>query len=195
MMDPTLKNRLVGVLVLLLLAAVLLPLLFDGANEQSLLAETRMPVPPDVPQAEALLADPPATLPAAETEIAAAHAPAEPEPAVLAPPAVPQPAVAAPVPVTTATQVAPAPVDARLAGLAEAWDVQVAAVSTAEAASQLRTRLAAAGYKARVQPAGVLFRILVGPELRKEDAASLRDKLAADGRIGKLNGRLVRYVP
>lgn len=210
MIDPALKNRLVGVAVLLVLAALLLPALFDGANETTLLADARMPVPPEVPAAETLLADAPAVLPQAEAEIDAAHAPAEPEtqvaPVAVAPgtlPAPVAPAAALPAPAKAPVVTPPAPVtqpvaavpaDPRLASLAEAWEVQLAAVSTAESAEQLRARLVLAGYKARVVP-GKLFRVRAGPELRREDAIALRAKLAADARFSKLKGDLVRYVP
>lgn len=225
MIDSTLKNRLVGVAVLLVLAAVLLPVLFDGANEKALLADTRMPAPPEVPAAETLLAEPPSLVQQTEAEIAAEHALAEPEvqipPVAVAPgappavpavtsaapstvtPAVPAPVpaaanksapVAAPVAVTPAPS-APAQVDPRLAKLADAWDVQLAAVSTPESAEQLRTKLVTAGYKARVIASGKLFRVVAGPELRREDALAMRDKLAGDARFSKLKAMLVRYVP
>lgn len=231
MIDPALKNRLVGVVVLLLIAVVLLPVLLDGDNQQALLADSRLPVAPDVPAAEGLLAEGPALAPGVEAEIAAAHAPAEPEtvpPVAVAPGAPPDYDINVPAPVaeSTVTQatvgpVAPAPpavaarppvvpeaaptavasptavatADARLASLAEAWDVQVAALSTLESANALKAKLVAAGYKSRVLAAGKMFRVVVGPELRKDDAAALRDKLLADGRFGKSAGILVRYVP
>lgn len=219
MIDSTLKNRLVGVAVLLVLAAVLLPVLFDGANEKALLADTRMPAPPEVPAAETLLAEPPSVVQQTEAEIAAEHALAEAEvqipPVAIAPgtpPALPAvtstvtPAVSAPAPaasnsVAVAVPAATTPVpgavtpDPRLAKLADAWDVQLAAVSTPESAEQLRTKLVAAGFKARVIASGKLFRVVAGPELRREDAQATRDKLAGDARFSKLKAMLVRYVP
>lgn len=230
MIDPALKNRLVGVVVLLLIAVVLLPILLDGDNQQALLADSRLPVAPDVPAAEGLLAEGPALAPGVEAEIASAHAPAEPEtvpPVAVAPGTPPDydAHVPAPVAESTVTQATVGPVaatpptvaarppvmpaaaptatvppttaaaDARLASLAEAWDVQVAALSTLDSANALKAKLVAAGYKSRVLAAGKMFRVVVGPELRKDDAAALRDKLAADGRFGKSAGILVRYVP
>lgn len=203
-MDQTLKNRLVGVGVLLVLAAIVLPLVFDGANQDALLADTRLPPPPAVPEAEALLTAPAPELPQAEAELAREHVPAEPEapaplpPVAVAPGTAPAPAVAAP---PAAAPAAPAPAattaaDPRLAGLAEAWDVQLAAVSAPEGAERLRGKLVAAGYKARVVKVGALYKVLAGPELRREDAEKLRAKLAADARVGKpADARLVRYIP
>ena len=73
--------------------------------------------------------------------------------------------------------------------------MQVAALSTAEAAEKLRVKLAQAGYKAQIAPLGRLFRVTVGPELRKEDALAIRDRIATDARFGKPEGRVARYVP
>lgn len=185
MIDEALKYRIVGAVVLLVLAAIVLPLLLDGANQASLLADTRMPPPPDVPKAEVLLADAPSMVNDIEAEIDAAHLPAEPEE-----PEQPAPVALAP----GAPDAAPVP-EARLASLAEAWIVQVAALSTAEAAEKLRVKLAQAGYKAQIAPLGRLFRVTVGPELRKEDALAIRDRIATDARFGKPEGRVARYVP
>lgn len=204
-MDQTLKNRLVGVGVLLVLAAIVLPLVFDGANQDALRADTRLPPPPAVPEAEALLTAPAPELPMAEAELARDHVPAEPEapaplpPVAVAPGTAPAAAPAAPpaTPVAAAPTPAAAPVaDPRLAGLAEAWDLQLAAVSAPDGAERLRNKLVAAGYKARVAKVGAFYKVLVGPELRREDAEKLRAKLAADARVGKpADARLVRYIP
>lgn len=203
------KKRLVGIAVLVLLAVIVLPLVLDGANEDALLADTRLPPPPAVPEAAALLEAPPAELAAAEGGIARDHVPAEPEPVVapvvppvaVAPaataPALPAPATAAATPAAAApVEAAPAPAaDPRLAALAEAWDVQVAAVSSPDGAERLRGQLAKAGYKARIVRAGGLHKVVVGPELRRAAAEKLRDRLAADARVSKPKGMLVRYVP
>lgn len=201
-MDQALKNRLVGVGVLMAVAVVVLPLLFDGANQQALLADTRMPPPPDVPEPGALLAEPPAQLPEAEEEITRDHVPAEPEPPapVVAPVAVAPSATSAPEPgapsVTPVVAPPAAPAaDTRLAAMAEAWDVQVAALSAADGAERLRGKLQQSGYKARIVQRDGRYKVVVGPVLRREDAEALRGKLAADARVGKPAGMLVRYVP
>lgn len=210
-MDQTLKNRLVGAGVLLALAVILLPLLLDGANREALMGEMRMPPPPEVPQAQQLLQGEPSGLPAMREEVAQAHAPAEPEVA----PTVESPSAAEAQPSTesqpsTETQPPndapesgasaapaspPAVADKRLGNLAEAWDVQVAAGSSPEGAARLLSRLEAAGYKARVRHEGGIHRVVVGPLLRREDAQALRTALAADARVGKPQGVLVRYIP
>lgn len=199
-MDQTLKKRLTGIAVLLLLAMLLLPLIFDGANQKGLLEDTRLPPPPEVPAAEVLLASPPAELAEVEGAIAREHQPAEPEaPAVIPPVAVAAVPAAVPAPVPAAapasTPTAGVTTDPRLASLAEAWDVQVAALGSAEGTAALVKKLQSAGYKVRVTKAGNLHKVLVGPELRRAAAEKLQAALAADARVGKLQGRLVRYVP
>lgn len=202
-MNQALKNRIVGVVVLMALAVIVLPLIFDGANEQTLLADTRMPPAPQVPDATTLLAERPAQLPEAEGEIAREHQAALPEVAVIPPVAVAPEATtsassdtppAAPAAASTPA-VATVTADPRLAGLAQAWDVQVTAVAAPEGAERLRAKLVKAGYKARVHKVDGLFKVLVGPELRREDAQSLQRRLGADIRVGKPQTVLVRYVP
>lgn len=196
-MDQTLKNRLVGAAVLLVLAVIVLPLLFDGANQQALMSDLRMPVPPEVPDAAALIDGGRSTLAEAKNEVLREHAPVEPEPEPAVPVAV-APSPAEPVPESSpapATSQPAAPADERLAKLAEAWDVQVAAGSSAEGAERLRSTLVAAGYKARVRRNATIYRVVVGPVLRREDALALRSALAADARVGKPAGLLVRYIP
>lgn len=201
-MDQNLKNRLVGAGVLLALAVIFLPLLFDGANQQALMGEMRLPTPPEVPQAQQLLEGGGASeLPAMREEVRQAHAPASVEPEI-APTVAEQAgaasdeagAVATPAPVAPASA-APVQTDPRLANLAEAWDVQVAAGSSREGASRLLVRLETAGYKARIRHDGEIYRVVVGPVLRREDAVSLRTALAADARVDKPQGLLVRYIP
>ena len=87
-MNQALKNRIVGVVVLMALAVIVLPLLFDGANQQALLADTRMPPSPQLPDVAATLAEQPAQLPEAEGDIAREHVAAEPEVPVIPPVAV-----------------------------------------------------------------------------------------------------------
>lgn len=199
-MDQTLKNRLVGAAVLLALAFILLPLLFDGANQQALMSDLRMPAPPATPDAAALLDGGRSALAEAKEEVMREHASVEPEPEPVPPVAVaPSPSEpvpsAAPAPATPAPAATAAVADERLSRLAEAWDVQVAAGSSVEGAERLRAALAAAGYKARVRQDAAVYRVVVGPVLRREDAVALRAALAADARVGKPAGMLVRYIP
>lgn len=190
--DQTLKTRLVGAVVLLGLAVIVLPLMLDGANEKALLADTRMPPAPDVPDAGVLLAEPPPQLPSAQAEVAQEHQPADPE-SGSAPGIVP-PVVLDEVQADAVFPPVSEP-DPRLQALANAWDVQVAAVLTVSNAERLREKLVSAGYRVRVRKVGNLHKVLVGPELRREDIEQVRDRLALDERVGRLQGVLVRYVP
>lgn len=182
---------------MLVLAVIVLPLLFDGANQQALMSDLRMPVPPEVPDAAALIDGGRSALAEAKNEVLREHAPVEPEPEPAVPVAV-APSPAEPVPESSPAPATPqpaAPADDRLAKLAEAWDVQVAAGSSAEGAERLRSALVAAGYKARVRRDAAIYRVVVGPVLRREDALALRSALSTDKRVGKPAGLLVRYIP
>ncbi|MFP5383849.1 MAG: SPOR domain-containing protein, partial [Gammaproteobacteria bacterium] len=161
------------------------------------MSDLRMPAPPEAPDAAALLDGGRPALAEAKEEVLREHAPVEPEPEPVPPVAV-APSPAEPVPASSAppaTSQPAAPVDERLAKLAEAWDVQVAAGSSAEGAERLRSTLVAAGYKARVRRDAGIFRVVVGPVLRRDDAVALRTALAADARVGRPAGLLVRYIP
>ncbi len=84
----------------------------------------------------------------------------------------------------------PATVDKGL----QAWVVQVASFHEQENAVRLRDRLQKMGYTTFVEQLsanpGSMFRVRVGPELKRSDAQSIRDRIAAEM---KLDGLVTRY--
>ncbi len=80
------------------------------------------------------------------------------------------------------------------AALPTAWVVQVASLSTRDKADDLAQRLRQKSYRAVVQQQGGAWRVLVGPELRREVAESVKARLAADPEF-KLDGWLQAYKP
>lgn len=78
--------------------------------------------------------------------------------------------------------------------LPAAWVVQVASLSTRDKADDLAQRLRQKSYRAVVQQQGGAWRVLVGPELRREVAESVKARLAADPEF-KLDGWLQAYKP
>lgn len=84
----------------------------------------------------------------------------------------------------------PAAVDKGL----QAWVVQVASFHEQENAVRLRDRLQKKGYTTFVEQLsadpGSMFRVRVGPELKRSDAQSIRDHIAAEM---KLDGLVTRY--
>lgn len=76
----------------------------------------------------------------------------------------------------------------------EAWVVQVASLSARDKADDLAGRLRKKGYRAMVHGGEGAWKVSVGPELRKEVATTIKQKLAADPDL-KLSGFLVAYKP
>lgn len=96
-----------------------------------------------------------------------------------------------------AKPVAVAPVKAPAkpaANLPEAWVVQVASLSARDKADELVTRLRAKGFRATVVHQSGNWKVLVGPELRKEVAESIKQRLATDPEL-KLSGWVQAWKP
>ncbi|MEE8342300.1 MAG: SPOR domain-containing protein [Gammaproteobacteria bacterium] len=76
----------------------------------------------------------------------------------------------------------------------QAWVVQVASFHEQENAVRLRDRLREMGYTTFMEQLsahpGSMFRVRVGPELKRSDAQSIRDRIAAEM---KLDGLVTRY--
>jgi DedD protein len=219
MLDVGAKRRLVGAVVLVVLAVVFLPMLVeeDGPQNPVPEEELRMPAPPPAErgrQAEIFPSieetgprpvsrpDPgaPRPEPAAElAPVAGAEPEPEPEPvAVSTAPAVLKPetqgkspaaaapkaesvkpksaAEAVPQKAKPASPASPKPVPKGLTS----WVVQVAALSTPEAAQRLEVDLRGKGFHAFVEkiegPTRTLWRVRVGPEVERTRA----DALATD---------------
>jgi DedD protein len=86
------------------------------------------------------------------------------------------------------------PAVAENGGLPEAWLVQVASLGSEEKAKQLVARLHKKGYHASVHSSGSSWKVTVGPELAKDAADSMRQKLASDPDL-KLSGWVLPYKP
>jgi cell division septation protein DedD len=79
--------------------------------------------------------------------------------------------------------------------LPNAWVVQVASLSAKDKADSLAQRLRQKSYRATVQQQGSMWKVFVGPELRKEVADTIKVKLANDPDL-KLSGSWVQaYKP
>lgn len=109
-----------------------------------------------------------------------------------APPAPAKPAASKPAPQAASTSVAkPA---AAPTALPEAWVVQVASLSSQEKAQELVRKLRAKSYPAVLHRQGGLWKVVVGPELSREVADTLKARLAADPEL-RLNGWVQAYKP
>ncbi len=165
------KQRLVGALVLLAVAAILLSLVFGAGKQykQPLVSVAKAPKPPQ-------------------------------EAAIKLPKMQPMPTAVAPVKVakrtieTTATKTKPVGIRAigraqQQAALAlpQAWIVQLASFGFKSNALKLQRRLARQGFKAYVQAVaskqGKLYRVYVGPVTKERQAKRLVARLAHDVRL------------
>ncbi len=203
MVDRGLLQRIVGALVLLALAVIFVPMLFnrEDAGRQIVVDAPSMPEAPAAPVIEAQ----PVEVPEPEVEpfpeefeIIEENAASQPEapatPIKPAPaPAEPAPAPATPEPVTVEAPSA-APEEKRLdtANLPISWSVQLASLSSRENADKLQKTLRSQGYNAYIRTADGMNRVFVGPLVERAEANRLRDQLQ---RQQKLNGFVVRFKP
>lgn len=207
MLDNVYKQRMVGALVLVALAVIFLPMLFSREDEQRHVV-VEVPAVPQVSvmprvQVEPVVVPEPQVLPegavpADESPVpqvapSMPSAPAD-APAVMSKPApapkpAPTPAPAQPV-VAAKPDTSQSRVDAN--GLSISWSVQLASLSTREAAEKLQKTLRSQGYNAYIRSVDGKNRGFVGPLIERAEADRLRDLL---GRQQNLKGFVVRFQP
>lgn len=205
MVDKGLLQRIVGALVLVALAVIFVPMLFnrEDAGRQVAVDAPEMPDAPAVPVIETQ----PVEVPEPEVEpfpeefeiIEEGPQAAQPESPVA--PIEPAPVLTEPEP---ASEPAPAQVDnaptrqtpeeKRLdtANLPVSWSVQLASLSSRENAEKLQQTLRSQGYNAYIRTADGMNRVFVGPLVERAEANRLRDQLQ---RQQKLDGFVVRFKP
>jgi DedD protein len=203
-LNPAMKQRLVGTLVLGSLALILIPLLLDGEGvERPPLSGSIPPAPvfdttpipePERPEilADALAPADSTTDPEAIAEPDLADATTETTSTDSTDPETPAtdeaPAGTTAAPTVTETAVAPPPAaepapqsvtEPALAttGLPEGWSVRLGVFGSRANADRLLTRLVADGYKAYVRPVGVSTAVLIGPVLTQNEAVALQTEL------------------
>lgn len=208
------RNRITGVVLLLILAAVLTPMVFRSPEQIRNALDMRIPEQPEVEvvTVEPVVAEPVVAAAAERIELdraavqrgageqiadqpplpVAVEAPAmsetKPENAPEPAPA-PEPAQAEPAPPALESDESPV-----LAGFV----VQVGSYANGDNAAALVDKLKAAGYRAYSETDSaegrLVHRVMVGPELRKEDAELTRQLLADDERFG-FKGLVRIYAP
>jgi len=168
-MDDGAKHRLVGALVIVALAVIFLPMILEGPRDSGEPATAwRVPPPPalngpdreplelPLPARQENSGEPVPPLPTAGPETTGSDAETKPEP---------EPGAGAPVE------------DTVLSG----WVVQVASLGNKPNAYVLRDRLRGLGFTSFVEPVntekGELYRVRIGPEIQRENAEKLLEKL------------------
>ncbi len=76
--------------------------------------------------------------------------------------------------------------------LADAWIIQVGAFSSRANADGLRDKLIAAGYKAYTKAVSGLYKVYVGPEIRRTRLEQQKSSLERDF---KLKALILKYIP
>lgn len=198
-MDQSLKQRLVGVLVITALVAIFLPMLFDNPVEEGDQTISELGIPPspvtayekDVPQAQTSaeevleLPEPDYVLAESDLEEVAVE-PEQPvvdqEPLAKQTPAVPEQAPA-PSPPTPAQ-----PVKQERSAALKRWVIQVGSFSAQKNAETLKHALIKQGFTAFVdtfksKQNKVWYRVQVGPELDKNRARQMQKKIEKQNKI------------
>lgn len=203
-MDKGLLQRIVGALVLVALAVIFVPMLFNREDDGRQVA-VDAPEMPDAPAAPVIETQP-VEVPEPEAEpfpeefeiveegpTAESEVPTTPISQVPVPSTEVEPAPAEPEPTTTQAPVAPAE-ERRLdaTNLPVSWSVQLASLSSRENADKLQKTLRSQGYNAYIRTADGMNRVFVGPLVERAEANRLRDQLQ---RQQKLDGFVVRFKP
>ena len=192
-MEPGLKQRLTGAAVLVILAVIFIPMFLDTAKDDNQTMDgTNIPAQP---------ADMPA--PPAEdfsSRIVPLQQPAEQTPAAETEPAEPVPVLEGPLPADTT-----APVQEPHEAVVEnadqngrvgltAWVVQLGSFASEDNAQALNQKLRQAGFRAFVEPLkqndSTVYRVRIGPELKRSDADAINERLQKDMQI---EGIVVHY--
>ena len=207
-MEQTLKQRLIGAIVLVSLAVIFIPIILEGPDDEWTPRSHSIPEQPQMDyRADMELELPPETPVVDETVamevISQERAESEPQPAVEAvkteavPVKLPDP-VKAPEPVKATPKPAP-PVKQAVPAVAKAeplkgWFVQVGSFGQKMNARGLRDRLAAAGFQVRLQDVELgkkhAYRVLVGPSTSRTEAGRQAEKLKSGQH---LKGMVIEY--
>ena len=184
-MEPQVKERLVGAVVLVCAAVIVLPMVLSG-NRDAPSRETpaARPEPPPAPEPSfssrivpLAPVDPPAPR-------AGAPEPAPETAAAPPPPAKPERPAPSPPPATRPSAPPPAAPEARADG---DWVVQLGSFSNARNARALRDRLRSGGYPAftrsTTHDGAKVTRVYVGPQASRERAEEMVSRLLRETRL------------
>jgi DedD protein len=200
-MEQTLKQRLIGAVVLVSLAVIFIPIILEGPDDEwtprshslpdkpqlDYRADMELVLPPPVQVDE-----PPGTTEVEETPLTGE----QPVTKTIKPVAAPAASATKPVKTETTTRppAKPAPSAAALSKSLKGWFVQVGSFGQEMNAKGLQDRLVASGFKAQLQEIEIgnkrAYRVLVGPSATRADA----EKQAASLKSGQqLKGMVVEY--
>lgn len=211
-MEQNLKQRLVGALVLISLAVIFLPLVFDRQQQRIDTSPYVIPEKPAItitapdmePLEQAASEQHAAVMKVTEEKRIQDEASAVADHAATSAPAVPAELAPAPVAQTREYLEQEKAVDATwqdqpvttTVPLAEAWVIQVGAFSSEANAKGLQDKLKSAGYAAFVKAgktaSGMLYKVYVGPEIRRAQLEQQKTELE---RKYNLKALILKYIP
>ncbi|WP_239544060.1 SPOR domain-containing protein [Marinomonas foliarum] len=189
MIDRTIMYRLIGAGIMVLSASIILPLILDGERPEELDMQVQVTSPPAFPTIEIAPVQPVDSLPVASMQdsgsdtgnielIPVPKAAKDVSQISAAQPEVSTPQVKAPVEKLTPTVVA------------DRWTLQIATFKSKDNATRLVEKLKAAKYDAYSLTTNSLYKVYVGPELKREVSDKLRDEIKKEF---SLSGIVVKY--
>lgn len=202
-MNPQLKQRLIGAVVLISLAVIFIPILLDGNSSTRTRLAGKMPSPPDykfetleIPLQRPAKVDQPPVEPGSEkkpTSVEETAAPAA-KPAPVEEKAGVTTEKRPVAPVTTTPEKKEQQESGNEVSLG--WVVQLGSFSSADNAHALRSKLRKQGFEAYVETLkgsnGLIYRVRVGPEASREKAEATQERI---GRKLKLQGIVMPRTP
>lgn len=199
-MNQSTKQRVVGIAVILIASAVILPAVFDGQGSYPLPLESRIPDPQPFPAPVRSLPERP-VITADTDQIRREPSPApqpattEPVPADVTPadvvPVTADPVTTSPVPIVSSVAQSPT-LDPQ--GLPQGWSVRLASFSSQANALSLLERLQSRGHRAYLREIsssqGPLIAVFVGPGVDRAEVQRLQQQLQDEFQLA---GIVVRY--
>lgn len=180
------KKRIVGVAALIVIAAALLPMLFDGSGYRERHVENRIPPEPESAQIieapeQAVTPAPldvepqtPAADSAVTAEVEADNSDVKEETAK---------------PVTTAQDSSPRLDEQQVP---ESWTLQLASFRDEGNANALKAQLEKSGYTVYIREITDLYKVYVGPEVKRDTLEAIKAKLKDSY---SLDGIIIRFTP
>ncbi|MEC8080552.1 MAG: SPOR domain-containing protein [Pseudomonadota bacterium] len=193
MLDAKSKYRLIGAGLLLGSSAILLPLILDGERPESLDVQISVPERPEFPEVAIAPVQPVSEMEIPDEPVdvnSIELLPSDPETQPVKPVAKePVRVVSEPVakPAGPVLKVTKEPVP-----IGERWTLQVATFGKQDNATRTLKKLKDAGYPAYVMTTNSLFKVFVGPELKREESEKMKQKVQKEF---KLSGIVVKYSP
>jgi DedD protein len=190
MIDRTITYRLIGASIMVLSAAIILPLILDGERPPELDVQVQVSEPPAFPTLKIAPVQPVDNLPTASVtsdnkspqEISLIPVPKTAKDSV-SEKAVPQVTAEKTVKKVTVEKVVPEKV-------ADRWVVQIASFKSRDNATRLVEKLKTANYDAYSTTTNTLHKVFVGPEFKRETSDKVRDDIKSKF---NLSGIVVKF--